>query len=50
MDIGTIIGVAVACLAIALGIVFGGNPLALIDVVSVFVVLIGAPAAVWILT
>lgn len=45
MDIGTIIGVAVACLAIALGVLFGGSPLALIDVVSVFVVLIGTLGA-----
>lgn len=45
MDIGTILGIAVACLAIVLGVVFGGNPLALIDVVSVFVVLIGTVGA-----
>jgi chemotaxis protein MotA len=45
VDIGTIIGLAVACLAIVLGIIFGGSPLALIDVVSVFVVLFGTVGA-----
>lgn len=45
MDIGTIIGLVVAVAAIALGVTFGGNPLALIDVVSIFVVLIGTVGA-----
>jgi len=45
VDIGTIIGIVIACLAIVLGIVFGGNPLALIDVVSIFVVLLGTVGA-----
>ena len=46
LDIGTIIGLVVAVAAIALGVVFGGNPMALIDVVSIFVVLIGTTGAV----
>ncbi|MEM9166988.1 MAG: MotA/TolQ/ExbB proton channel family protein [Planctomycetota bacterium] len=46
MDIGTVIGLVVAVAAIALGVVFGGNPLALIDIVSIFVVLIGTIGAV----
>ncbi|MEL6797753.1 MAG: motility protein A, partial [Planctomycetota bacterium] len=45
MDIGTVIGLVVAVAAIALGVVFGGNPLALVDVVSIFVVLIGTMGA-----
>ena len=45
MDVGTVIGIGVAFLAIGLGILFGGNPLALIDVVSVFVVLLGTVGA-----
>ncbi len=45
VDIGTVIGLIVAVAAIALGVAFGGNPLALIDVVSIFVVLIGTAGA-----
>lgn len=41
VDIGTIIGICVAFLAIVLGIIFGGNPLALVDIVSLFVVILG---------
>lgn len=41
MDIGTIIGLCVAVFAILLGIVLGGDPMALYDMASVFIVAIG---------
>lgn len=41
MDIGTIIGLFVAVLAVVIGIVFGGNPLALVDPASIMIVLVG---------
>lgn len=41
MDIGTIIGLVVAVLAVVIGIVFGGNPLALVDPASIMIVLVG---------
>ena len=41
MDIGTIVGLCVAAFAILLGIFLGGEPMALYDMPSVFIVVIG---------
>lgn len=46
MDIGTIIGLVVVLAAVVIGIVVGGDPMALIDVVSIFIVLVGTLGAV----
>lgn len=46
MDLGTIIGLIVAFLSVALAIVLGGDPLALINIPSIVVVIGGSTGAV----
>lgn len=45
VDVGTVIGVGLAVFAVFLGIVFGGNPLALVDVPSILIVIVGTMGA-----
>ena len=46
VDIGTIVGIVIAVLAIVVGIIMGGNPMALIDPVSLVIVVLGTIGAV----
>jgi chemotaxis protein MotA len=45
LDLGTVIGVIIACAAVGFGILVGGNPAALIDVPSALIVIGGAVGA-----